>query len=94
MFFLLLALLSLTVGKTSQLAQPKGFTDDPYVDDEKFIEKGGPGLTVSDTFNISQGLKYQIKKVNYQTKITPCHMKSKFLALRDKTWIPSLVLEL
>ena len=52
MFFLLLALLSLTVGKTSQLAQPKGFTDDPYVDDEKFIEKGGPGLTVSDIFNI------------------------------------------
>ena len=25
---------------SSMLAQPKGFTDDPYVDDEKFIEKG------------------------------------------------------
>ena len=21
-------------------AQPKGYTDDPYVDDEKFVEKG------------------------------------------------------
>ena len=44
MFFLLLGLLLLTVGKTSQLAQPKGFKDDPYVDDDKFIEKGGQGL--------------------------------------------------
>ena len=25
---------------SNMLAQPKGFTDDPYVDDEKFIEKG------------------------------------------------------
>ena len=50
--FFLLPLLILTVGKTSQLAQPKGFTDDPYVDDEKFIEKGGPGLGLDLTFSI------------------------------------------
>ena len=37
----LLSLLSLLgVQHTNQLAQPKGFTDDPYVDDDKFIEKG------------------------------------------------------
>ena len=53
MMFFLFALLLLTVGQTSQLAQPKGFTDDPYVDDEKFIEKGELALTVSDIFNIS-----------------------------------------
>ena len=50
--FFPLALLSLAVGQTSQLAQPKGFTDDPYVDDEKFIEKGELALTGSDIFNI------------------------------------------
>ena len=53
MIFFLFALLLLTVSQTSQLAQPKGFTDDPYVDDEKFIEKGELALTVSDIFNIS-----------------------------------------
>ena len=37
----LLSLLSLlAVRYTNQVAQPKGFTDDPYVDDDKFIEKG------------------------------------------------------
>ena len=37
----LLSLLSLlAVRDTNQVAQPKGFTDDPYVDDDKFIEKG------------------------------------------------------
>ena len=34
--FILLVLTELS----NMLAQPKGFTDDPYVDDEKFIEKG------------------------------------------------------
>ena len=34
--FVLLILTELS----NMLAQPKGFTDDPYVDDEKFIEKG------------------------------------------------------
>ena len=34
--FILLILTELS----NMLAQPKGFTDDPYVDDEKFIEKG------------------------------------------------------
>ena len=52
MMYFLLPLLLLTVGKTSQLAQPKGFTDDPYVDDEKFIEKGGLGLGLHLTFSI------------------------------------------
>ena len=64
MIFFLFALLLLTVSQTSQLAQPKGFTDDPYVDDEKFIEKGELALTVSDIFNISQGLKYHIGKIS------------------------------
>ena len=47
-----LALLCLAVSQTSQVAQPKGFTDDPYVDDEKFIEKGGPVLSLHLTSSI------------------------------------------
>ena len=47
-----LALLCLAVSQTSQVAQPKGFTDDPYVDDEKFIEKGGPALSLYLTSSI------------------------------------------
>ena len=43
MWMLLLALLATAVPLTTQLAQPKGFTDDPYVDDDKFIEKGDMG---------------------------------------------------
>ena len=35
-----LSLLTAALHQTNQLAQPKGFTDDPYVDDDKFIEKG------------------------------------------------------
>ena len=35
-YFLLLLLPSV-----SPIAEPKGFTEDPYVDDEKFREKGG-----------------------------------------------------
>ena len=51
--FAQLALLCLAVCQTSQVAQPKGFTDDPYVDDEKFIEKGGAALSLYLTSSIS-----------------------------------------
>ena len=36
------------VSYTNMIAYPKGFTDDPYVDDDKFIEKGKTDLTVDN----------------------------------------------
>ncbi len=40
MFFFAIYLLNCLLPCCNMLAQPKGFTDDPYVNDEKFIEKG------------------------------------------------------
>ena len=40
MFFIAFCLLNYLLPCCNMLAQPKGFTDDPYVNDEKFIEKG------------------------------------------------------
>ena len=40
MLFIAFWLLNCLFQSCNMLAQPKGFTDDPYVNDEKFIEKG------------------------------------------------------
>ena len=42
-----LSLLTTILHLTNQLAQPKGFTDDPYVDDDKFIERGDMTLNTT-----------------------------------------------
>ena len=47
LFYLLLLLPSV-----SPVAEPKGFTEDPYVDDEKFREKGWIHLLVIITIII------------------------------------------
>ena len=40
MMFIAFWVLNCLFQSCNMLAQPKGFTDDPYVNDEKFIEKG------------------------------------------------------
>ena len=40
MLFIVFWLFNCLFQSCNMLAQPKGFTDDPYVNDEKFIEKG------------------------------------------------------
>ena len=37
---LILSLISIKTDLANTLAQPKSFTDDPFIDDEKFTEKG------------------------------------------------------
>ena len=36
----ILSLISIKTDLANTLAQPKSFTDDPFIDDEKFTEKG------------------------------------------------------
>ena len=49
MFFIAFCLLNYLLPCCNMLAQPKGFTDDPYVNDEKFIEKGN---SIHNSYNI------------------------------------------
>ena len=59
--FILLILTELS----NMLAQPKGFTDDPYVDDEKFIEKGNIcSLILKEVFN-----KLFLSQFDQKTKV-------------------------
>ena len=54
-----LVTLAALLGLVTTLAQPKSFTDDPFIDDEKFTEKGeetGDSLIVATTLDMLMAL--------------------------------------
>ena len=74
------------------LAQPKGFTDDPYVNDEKFIEKG-INLFVQNvgsfSLNVLSVVKHEVVGVIGEGVAIPCNCTPSYAHTGDK---PALIL--
>lgn len=71
LFFL--SLLTTVLHQTNQLAQPKGFTDDPYVDDDKFIEKGDMTFYTGLLIMFCSVVKHEVVGVIGEGVAVPCN---------------------
>ena len=92
MFLIAICLLNCLFPCCNMLAQPKGFTDDPYVNDEKFIEKG-MNLFVQNvgsfSLNVLSVVKHEVVGVIGEGVAIPCNCTPSYAHTGDK---PALIL--
>ena len=90
MFFIAFCLLNYLLPCCNMLAQPKGFTDDPYVNDEKFIEKGNSinskYMVFKKNFSV---VKHEVVGVIGEGVAIPCNCTPAHAHTGDK---PALIL--
>ena len=92
MFLITIYLLKCLLPCCNMLAQPKGFTDDPYVNDEKFIEKGNIPFKMSVYFyllNVFSVVKHEVVGVIGEGVAIPCNCTPSYAHTGDK---PALIL--